>query len=97
MIHFIFLAYVKALFATESETISPRLTSSSKHFPKCNFAREIRHISFHISCIYESESQEFQAGDMAFPCSQRDGSCNLRNKLTTTNNEHRCYDTLRRP
>ena len=33
MIHFIFLAYVKALFATESETISPRLTSSSKHFP----------------------------------------------------------------
>ena len=26
-----------------------------------------------------------------------DRSCNLRNKLTTTNNEHRCYDALRRP
>ena len=58
MIRFILLVYVNALFATESENISPRLTSSSKHFPKCNFAREIRHISFHISCICENKTIE---------------------------------------
>ena len=96
-----FISYVKALFATGSENISLRLTSSSKHFPTCNFAREIRHISFHISCICESKTiqvpMSYKLDTWHSHTSKRDGSCNVRNKLTTTNDEHRCYDTLRRP
>ena len=43
----------RRISSTENENISPHLTSS---FPKCNFAREIPHISFRISCICESKT-----------------------------------------